>query len=221
VMIEVTGPLNHFELEPSFSYAFIAGGIGITPIKAMIESLPVRRDWQLVYVGRSRRTMAFVDELLARYPGRVLVHAGDENTDSVDIESFVASMDGDVYCCGPEALMSRVAAAVPHERLHIERFQPIERTAIGGAKAVLVSCRRSKKTFDVPAGQSILDALEQNGLPILGSCRKGVCGTCEVRVLSGTPEHLDSVVDDEEKDRMGVMYPCVSRSSTPELVLDI
>lgn len=219
--VEVTGPLNHFELEPSFSYAFIAGGIGITPIKAMIESLPERREWRLVYIGRSQRTMAFAAELLARYPGRVIVHASDENTESINIEAFVASMDSDVYCCGPESLMSRVAAAVPAGRLHVERFQPLKRQSAGGPRDVQVSCRRSKKTFDVPAGQSILDALEQNGLPIVGSCRKGVCGTCEVRVVSGSPEHLDSVVDDEEKDRAGVMYPCVSRASTPELVLDI
>jgi ferredoxin-NADP reductase/DMSO/TMAO reductase YedYZ heme-binding membrane subunit len=221
VAIEVTGPLNHFELEPAFSYLFIAGGIGITPIKAMIESLPERRDWHLVYIGRSRRTMAFVDELSSRYPGRVRVHASDENAVGLDIEQLVAAASGDVYCCGPEALMARVAAAVPRERMHLERFEPLKRVAAGVAHSVQVSCRKSKKEFTVPSGQSILDALEENGLPIMGSCRKGVCGTCEVRVVSGVPEHLDSVVDDDEKDRLGVMYPCVSRASTPELVLDI
>ena len=66
----------------------------------------------------------------------------------------------------------------------------------------------------------MLDALERSGMPVLGSCRKGVCGSCEVRVVSGTPEHLDSVMADEEKDALSVMYPCVSRSLTPELVLD-
>ena len=84
-----------------------------------------------------------------------------------------------------------------------------------------VTCHRSGKAFVVPAGQSLLDALEQNGVPVLGSCRKGVCGTCEVRVVGGMPEHLDSVIDDDEKDRNSVMYPCVSRASTPELMLDI
>ncbi|CAN5440769.1 hypothetical protein BH10ACT4_BH10ACT4_13080 [soil metagenome] len=221
VELPVTGPLNHFELEPAFSYTFIAGGIGITPIKAMIESLPTRREWHLVYVGRSRKSMAFADELVDRYPGRVLVHASDENAATLNFEKFLQTVETDVYCCGPEALMMRIAAAVPRERLHLERFQPIERQAIGGPQAVLVSCRKSKKDFDVPAGQTILDALEENGLPVLGSCRKGVCGTCEVRVVSGLPEHLDSVVDDEEKDRAGIMYPCVSRATTRELVLDI
>ena len=73
--LEVSGPLNHFELEPANEYLFIAGGIGITPIKAMIESLPERRQWKLVYAGRSRSSMAFLDELVERYPDRVIVHA--------------------------------------------------------------------------------------------------------------------------------------------------
>ncbi|WP_394768739.1 2Fe-2S iron-sulfur cluster-binding protein [Lacisediminihabitans sp.] len=221
VQLEVAGPLNHFELEPAFSYLFVAGGIGITPIKSMIESLPDRRDWHLLYFGRSRRSMAFADELSARYPGRVWVHASDENATRLDIEHLLSSVEGDVYCCGPETLMARVASAVPRERMHLERFTPVDRVALGGSQSVLVTCRKSKRDFAVPSGQSILDALEENGMPVMGSCRKGVCGTCEVRVVGGLPEHLDSVVDDEEKDRLGVMYPCVSRATTPELVLDI
>jgi ferredoxin-NADP reductase len=221
VQLDVTGPLNHFELEPAFSYLFVAGGIGITPIKSMIESLPDRRDWHLLYLGRSRRSMAFADELCARYPGRVWVQASDENATGLDLERLLSTVGGDVYCCGPETLMARVASAVPGERMHLERFTPIERVAIGAPQSVLVTCRKSKKGFAVPSGQSILDALEENGMPVMGSCRKGVCGTCEVRVVGGVPEHLDSVVDDDEKDRLGVMYPCVSRATTPELVLDI
>ena len=56
---------------------------------------------------------------------------------------------------------------------------------------------------------------------MISSCGEGVCGTCEVRVLRGTPEHLDSVMSDEDKDSLGVMYPCVSRSASKDLVLDI
>ncbi|WBM79370.1 hypothetical protein KIV56_13305 [Cryobacterium breve] len=71
LVLEVSGPLNHFELEPAAAYLFIAGGIGITPIMGMIESLPARRDWKLVYLGRSRSTMAFLDE-----PARALPRPG-------------------------------------------------------------------------------------------------------------------------------------------------
>lgn len=219
--LEVSGPLNHFELEPANEYLFIAGGIGITPIKGMIESLPERRKWKLVYAGRSRTSMAFLDELLERYPDRVEVFASDENDTTLDVYSLASTSSAQVYCCGPESLMSTVAGFVPADRMHLERFVAVARESILPAEPIEVTCKKSKKSFVVDADESILEALEENGLPILGSCKKGVCGTCEVRVVDGKPIHLDSVLDDEEKDRLRVMYPCVSRAESGKLVLDI
>ncbi len=220
--LRITDPRNHFELEPAARYTFVAGGIGITPIKAMIESLPQRREWSLHYFGRSRTTMAFLDELLARYPSQVTVWARDELAHKdVRIETLVEDSESQVYSCGPESLMSSLALVTPSDRLHLERFVAVDRTSSNVATPVNVTCRKSKVSFTVPADQTILDALEEHGVPVMGSCRKGVCGTCEVRVKDGVPMHLDSVMSDEEKDELGVMYPCVSRASSPTLVLDI
>ena len=219
--IEVSGPHNHFELEPANEYLFIAGGIGITPIKGMIESLPERRKWKLVYAGRSRTSMAFLDELVERYPDHVEVFASDENEGSLDVYALTAKSKAEVYCCGPESLMSSVAGFVPAERMHLERFVALSRESIVPATPIEVTCKKSKKNFVVDTDESILDALQENGLPVIGSCKKGVCGTCEVRVVEGKPIHLDSVLDDEEKDRLKVMYPCVSRAEAGKLVLDI
>lgn len=218
--LEVSGPLNHFELEPAREYLFIAGGIGITPIKAMIESLPSPRAWNLIYVGRSRSTMAFATQLETTYPGRVTVRASDERAPQLDFTQLTTSETTEVYCCGPEALMDAVATAVPSARLHLERFIPVERTPLISDRSLAVTFTRSQKRLTVAADESVLEALERNGLPVLGSCRKGVCGSCEVKVVGGIPEHLDSVMDDAQKDRIGVMYPCVSRALTPDLVLD-
>jgi len=219
--LEVSGPLNHFELEPASDYLFIAGGIGITPIKGMIESLPERRKWRLIYAGRSRSTMAFVDELEQRYPDRVEVYARDEQKVDLNVTSLLEGNTAQVYCCGPESLMSAVAAEVPPKLMHLERFIAVARTSVVPAGEVNVTCRKSKKDFTVPAGTSILSAMEEAGVPIMGSCNKGVCGTCEVRVVEGTPVHLDSVMDDAEKDRLRIMYPCVSRATGDKLVLDV
>ena len=117
--------------------------------------------------------------------------------------------------------MSAVAECVPAERMHLERFVAVNRESTAPAQAIEVSCRKSKKSFVVQPDESILEALEENGLPVLGSCRKGVCGTCEVRVVEGKAIHLDSVMDDDEKDRLRIMYPCVSRAEGTKLVLDI
>jgi ferredoxin-NADP reductase/DMSO/TMAO reductase YedYZ heme-binding membrane subunit len=222
--IRVSGPRNHFELEPATEYVFVAGGIGITPIKAMIESLPERRKWTLHYFGRSRSTMAFLSELTARYPKNVIVWARDERGDAdVPMTELLAktATDAQVYCCGPESLMSALALVVDDDQLHLERFVALDRLSGVDAQPVEVTCRKSRQVFVVPADESLLDAMESRGVPIMGSCRTGVCGTCEVRVVQGTPQHLDSVMSDADKDELRVMYPCVSRAVSDKIVLDV
>jgi ferredoxin-NADP reductase len=219
-VLEVEEPANHFRLDAAPSYLFIAGGIGITPIMAMIASLPERRDWRLWYLGRSRATMAFLADLLALYPGRIAVYARDEHQTRADVAGVVAAWDGEVYSCGPVSLTDAVAAAGLPGRVHVEHFAPVIHDALP-ATPLVVECNDSRTTVDVAADQSVLDALEAAGLPVLASCRRGVCGSCEVRVLDGRPEHLDSVLPPDEADELGVMYPCVSRSHDSRLVLDL
>jgi len=218
--LEVSQPRNHFELEPAAEYVFVAGGIGITPIKAMIESLPPKRKWQLHYFGRSRSSMAFAAELEADFPERVFISAADERDADPDIRAIVTVPGAEVYCCGPEALMSAVAVHVPEASFHLERFVAVERAA-ATATAVVMNLKKSRRTVVAAANETLLDALVRDGIPILDSCKKGLCGTCEVRVINGQPEHLDSIMDDAEKDELRIMYPCVSRSRTSELTLDL
>lgn len=223
VTLEVSGPHNHFELEPATEYLFVAGGIGITPIMAMIESLPAKRVWRLIYLGRSRKHMAFVEELEQRYPDRVRVVAADDKKAKAKftLADIAVAENEQVYCCGPEALMEAVSEVVPADRMHLERFVALVRESATPAGEVTLVLRKSKKELTVPADESLLLAMERAGAPIIGSCNKGVCGTCEVRVVSGTPVHLDSVMDDAEKDALRIMYPCVSRATSEPLTLDI
>ena len=219
--LEISGPHNHFELEPASEYLFIAGGIGITPMKAMIEGLPARRQWQLLYAGRSRSTMAFADQLAAAYGDNVTVHADDEVGQRADLDALLAGFKGQVYACGPEPLLTALIERVPADRLHFERFVAVDRSEESQAREFTVTLQRSNKTFTVAKDESLLDAITKHGAPVISSCGEGVCGTCEVRVLRGTPQHLDSVMSDDDKDSLGVMYPCVSRAESDELVLDI
>jgi len=220
MILEVSGPHNHFELEPSPEYLFVAGGIGITPMKAMIESLPHRREWRLLYAGRSRTSMAFVNELVGDYGDRVVVHADDEQGGRPDLDALLQDFEGHVYVCGPEPLLNAMIERVPAERLHFERFSAVDRDS-GEAEAFEVTLSRSQKQISVAKDETLLDAINANGGALISSCGEGVCGTCEVRVLKGSPIHLDSVMSDEDKDAISVMYPCISRAVGKELVLDI
>jgi ferredoxin-NADP reductase len=226
--VRVRGPRNHFPLVDAQHYRFIAGGIGITPIFAMIEAAQRSgNDWTLLYGGRTRASMAFAAELTERYPERVTVWPQDERG-LLDLESLFKDPEDNtlVYCCGPEALLGAVeqhCAHWPAGILHIERFaaKAPAAEAAGALDQFEVVCQRSGITFEITPDQSILEVLEEAGIPILGSCYEGVCGTCEARVLGGTPDQRDSVLTDAEKAAGEVMLICVSRSRTERLVLDL
>lgn len=223
----VRGPRNHFPLVASPRYLFIAGGIGITPMLPMIaEAEAVGAEWQLVYGGRSRASMAFADQL-AEHGDKVLLLARDEvdRTLSQRIDELLGTPQPGtlVYCCGPEALLGAVESACaswPAGSLHVERFHAKE---IEGAvdTEFEVVLARSGLTITVPADRSIFRAAEDAGVPVLGSCHEGICGTCETVILEGEADHRDSVLSDSEKESNETLMVCVSRCRGDRLVIDL
>jgi cytochrome P450/ferredoxin-NADP reductase len=223
--VRVRGPRNHFPLHSSPRYQFIAGGIGITPILAMIEVAESRgAEWSLLYGGRSRASMAFLDKLEG--DDRVTVWPEDEEG-LLDLASVLDTPQPDtlVYCCGPGALLDAVeegCANWPDGSLHVERFAAKTVEAPEDAlDSFDVVCSRSGVTVKVSEGASIFDELESAGVNVLGSCMEGVCGTCEADVLEGTPDHRDSVLSRSERERGATIMLCVSRSLSEKLVLDV
>jgi ferredoxin-NADP reductase len=223
--VRVRGPRNNFPLAGSPRYLFIAGGIGITPILPMIASAEAAgAEWELVYGGRQRASMAFLDEL-ARYGERVSVRPQDE-TGLLDLESILGTPQRDtlIYCCGPEPLLAAVeqrTAAWPPSSLHVERFaaKPVAEPALADSFEVFLA--QSALTLTVPPERSILDVVEDVGISVLSSCREGTCGSCETAVLEGEPDHRDSVLSAEERAVNDCMMICISRSREPRLVLDL
>jgi ferredoxin-NADP reductase len=223
--VRVRGPRNNFPLVASPRYLFVAGGIGITPILPMIRSAEeAGADWRLVYGGRRRASMAFLDEL-ARYGDRVSVCPQDE-TGLLDLDALLGTPLPDtlVYCCGPEPLLAAVeqrCAGWPPRSLHVERFAPKALTAPVRTEAFEVVLQQSGLTLTIPPDRSILSVVDEAGVGVLSSCAEGTCGTCETTVLDGIPDHRDSVLDETEKKANDCMMICVSRSCTERLVLDL
>ncbi len=85
----------------------------------------------------------------------------------------------------------------------------------------IVKLAQSGKDVFVPDGGSILFALMENGVDVPFSCGHGICGTCETEVVSGTPDHQDFVLSDEERAANKTIMICCSGALTSELVLDI
>lgn len=220
--VHAVGPRNHFALEPAASYLFLAGGIGITPILAMARR--AERDgvpYRLIHGGRSRASMAFGAELSA-LNGDVTLVPQDEHGHP-DLAAALRDLPADalVYCCGPEPLLRAVEEACPTGQLRVERFAAPVVERDGDDTAFEVECRRSGVTLNVDAGTSVLEAAENAGLAVASSCRDGICGSCETRVLAGTPDHRDFLLSEAERATGETMMLCVSRCASDRLVLDL
>jgi ferredoxin-NADP reductase len=218
--VRARGPRNHFPLEPAPRHRFVAGGIGITPILPMLAAATASSsNWSLLYGGRSRSSMAFVEELAEEHPaGRVTLTTGH-----LDLDGYLDGLrPGElVYACGPASLLAAVESRVPASALRLERFTAAADTS--GDTAFDVELARSGVVLTVPPDRSILHTVQQAGITVLYSCTQGTCGTCETDVLSGEADHRDTVLTDEERAAGETMMICVSRCRTPggRLTLDL
>ena len=222
--IRIRGPRNHFPLLAAPRYLFIAGGIGITPMLPMIEAAEAAgADWQLHYGGRSLASMAYLSTL-GSYGDRVHLVPQDEQG-ILDLATILGSPTGGtlVYCCGPEPLLAAVESACdswPPGALHLERFSAKPRESGTDDTSFELVLQRSGISVSVGPDQTVFEAMRAAGVPVLGSCLEGICGTCETGVLEGDVDHRDSVLDEDEQEAMDAMMVCVSRCHSARLVLD-
>ena len=227
--LSVTPPQNNFALiEDAAHSVLIAGGIGITPIWCMVQRLALLgRSWALYYSARTRAAAAFVEPLQALHAasGNPLVLNFDYEPGGkpLDLAAIVgsAAAHAHLYCCGPVGMLEAFESAAherPRERVHVEYFSAKEAPAKDGGFTVVLA--RSKVQVFVDEGKSILDALLAAGLDPPRSCTEGVCGTCEMRVLEGIPDHRDIVLTEAERASNKTMMICCSGAKSGTLVLD-
>lgn len=224
-LLHVRGPRNNFPFVDADEYIFIAGGIGVTPLIPMIaHAAAAARPWTLLYGGRERAGMAYL-EALTGYGPSVTVWPQDSHG-LLDLVSLLGTpqQGAAVYCCGPEGLIAAVenqCQSWPPDALHVERFSPKPKNADVVDEPFEVELSRSGLVVAVPAGTTVVDALADAGVEIETSCREGICGYCETPVLSGRPQHRDSLLSEAERAANKTMMLCVSRSCDPRLVLDL
>lgn len=227
--ITVRGPRNHFPLDDASSFLFLAGGIGVTPMIPMLQEAERRgTPWRLVYGGRSRRTMAFLDEIAKRTDGSYEVIT-EEEVGYPDFDTILSGLEEGtaVYCCGPTAMIDVVEAKcekyLKPGTLHVERFTaaPVDTNAEPlDNDSFEVELAKTGVTLTVPPDRSLLRTVLEVVPTFLYSCEEGYCGTCEATCLEGDVDHRDTVLTDEEKDEGKIML-CVSRANSRKLVLDL
>jgi vanillate O-demethylase ferredoxin subunit len=231
-IVTVSGPRNNFALagrEASF-HLLLAGGIGVTPMMAMIAELKARKaDFRLHYCTRNKERTAFLRRLKPLIKqGKVVLHHDDgDPARGLDIAAMLAApVPGQhVYVCGPAGFMAVAKASVgawPPHAVHFEHFIAValtEEEAAWDKVPFKIKIKKTGEVFDVPADCSIVNALRTHGIGVETSCEDGYCGTCITRYVEGEPVHRDTVLS--EGERKNYVMVCRARARSPTLVLDI
>ena len=238
----------------------IAGGSGITPILSIMKTVLAREPrsrFTLIYGNRRLASTMFkeeIEDLKNRHMTRLVLHHvfSDEPTDAplgagvidrAKVADFLASVlpaagIDHAYVCGPfrmndEAEAALLAAGVPEERIHIERFG-IASQAAGQVGAVLHEAKPGdaesarvvivrdgvRREIGFAKGQpSILDAASAAGLEVPFSCTSGVCGTCRARLVEGEVRMERNFALDKAEVAAGFVLTCQAHPLTARVVL--
>ena len=228
--IRISAPRNHFPLVPGRHAILLAGGIGITPLLSMAETLSREgSSFEMHYCTRSAARTAFLPRIRgSAFASQVQMHLDDgEAAQKFDAQAVLARPDPGthLYVCGPKGFMDFVLGSArslgwAEECLHREYFTGAapDPSADGSFEVRLA---RSGRVIRVAKDESVVAALAAQGVDVPISCEQGVCGTCITRVLEGEPEHRDLYFSDAEKAKNDQFTPCCSRSKSALLVLDL
>lgn len=231
--VEVSEPKNHFSLlKPKKNTLLIAGGIGVTPLITMAQTLhSLGTPFAFHYCAKSSETAAFVEALkLGPFSDKIVFHFSQElQSGRMDVEQVLGEhiRGTDLYICGPAEFITYVLTQArllgwSEERLHREYFAaPVVAENVLEDMSFTVKIASSAKQFTVGEGQSISQVLEVNGIFIPVACESGVCGTCQTGVVEGNPEHRDVFLTDKEKAQGKLIMPCCSRAKTGSITLDL
>jgi vanillate O-demethylase ferredoxin subunit len=226
--LKVTPPSNSFELslEPT-AYLLVAGGIGITPIVGMAGVLARRRaEISMIYAGRTRGDMAYLDELESVLGERLHICADDETGGPPDLASAFAALgpDAQAYVCGPVPMLEAAKAAWARAgrsptRLRFETFGSSGRYPNA---AFTVRVPRLGVEVQVTEARSMLDALVEAGVEVLADCRRGDCGLCALEVIGmdGVVDHRDVFLSEGQREAGHKICACVSRMATGAITVE-
>jgi len=243
-------------------YLGVAGGSGITPILSIMKTVLGREPharFTLIYANRAPKSTMFkeeIEDLKNRHMARLVLHhvfSGEATElplhagvmDRSKLGEFMgrlvdpASIDH-AFVCGPyqmndEAEAALLAAGVPEERIHIERFGVAPNAPDGQAagaveheskpgdaeRARIVIVRDGlKREFDFQKDDpSILDAASSAGLEVPFSCTSGVCGTCRAKLVEGQVRMTRNFALDKADLAAGFVLTCQSHPLTERVVL--
>ena len=239
-------PAGDFALQPDdlpASVALFSAGCGITPMMSMTRWLLETRAATSIHFFHSARSeddFIFRDQLcalaaehenlklhlfLTRPQGQISCHHG--RLDATRLSPLLpGTAHTRAYLCGQEHYMDTVggwlrASGMPEAAISRENFAPVRADipAPGGERFSL-SVPAFGKTSEIAVGELLLDVLEREGLPIIGACRTGVCGSCKCKVVAGDVETTSSLPLSPEEVAAGYVLACSGKAKS-DLALEL
>ena len=223
----VSEPKNAFALDYSRpAYLLVAGGIGVTPILGQAQALARHgAALRVALAARTRADILFHDDFAHCVGERVECFVSAEGT-RIDAAREIAGLaeGGELYICGPLPLVEAFHKAWKEAGRppHLFRTETFGSSGEIQAQAFRVSVPALKRTIEVAADCSMLDALEAAGVEMISDCRRGECGLCAVDVLetSAPLDHRDVFFSEEERRESRKICACVSRAVGGEIAID-
>jgi ferredoxin-NADP reductase len=206
----------------------IAGGIGITPLIGMAETLTRRGvTVRMVYAGRTLAGMPFRDELSALLGDRLTVVTSAEGPcRRMDLAATFAALapGARAMICGPMPMIEDARRAWREAGRPVSglRFETFGSSGHHPPTPFTVRVGETGQAVTVPAHMSMLDALAEAGVEVMSDCRRGECGLCAVDVVAaeGTIDHRDVFFDEHEHAESHKICACVSRLAGGTLTID-
>jgi len=217
----------------------LAGGCGVTPFMSMIREITDRglqRSITLFYGNRSLEDMIFHDELCAlaeRFSTfNYIPVIEDPDPDYRGKTGYITAemikhtvgniTEKSFFICGPQAMYSFCLPEL--DKLEIERWRirqemfgtPINICDAKGWPAEIKADDRfsvrvnDSTSFEMKAGESILVALENNGLLIPSLCRSGECSRCRIKLVSGRVFQPEGTPVRKSDRIYGYIHSCIS-----------
>jgi vanillate O-demethylase ferredoxin subunit len=215
--IRITAPQSHFDLSPGRPhYLLIAGGIGVTPLISMARALATHPGTRMLYAGRSRAHMPYLDRLTTLLGDRLTIFSNAEST-RINLSAALASLhpEGEAYLCGPAPMLEaarqawRAAARSPA----LLRFETFGSGGLRDPEPFSVHVRDHGVTLAVPRNASLLDTLARAGIDVAQDCLRGECGLCAVDVIGPAElDHRDVFLSEAQRTEGSRLCVCVSRA---------
>lgn len=229
--LKISEPKNHFPLVSlSRKSLLIAGGIGVTPLLTMAQTLArAGADFAFHYSAKKPEEAAFYTALKkSSFADNMHFHFS-QVSGRMDIRLELAkyTTETELYLCGPAgfidaALNEAQMLGWPDHKLHREFFSaPVVENDLSAQEAFTIKIASTGEAFHVDADTSIAQVLEAHGVFVPVACEEGVCGTCKTGVVDGIPDHRDVFLSDKEHQEGKLIMVCCSRSKTKQLTLDL